>query len=242
MNNWSPRKKIVVIIVAILVLIGLITLVISTLIPKNNNTYGDEVTIKNYTEKIKNLTDDRRDSMFAALYKIVELNKKEGAQTPDINDAVIRKDSDSQKYNAEKDIYEGYFIVDIKSISQSYRIQYTYSSDNDNQEVGGYPVTATCLPVNQLIYGDFNCKDTIQIESAGIDPIIQYLPQSTLSYQIEASTGTDNKTVLNIRLLLSEADYRISEQEAVNTYKKEALDWIESKGLNPANYTINYSY
>ena len=239
MNNWSDRKKAIAIIAGLIAIVAVIILIVSTA-SKNDNPYGEQVTIKNYN--VKNLPDDRRDSIFAALYNVIDLNKAEGSEKPDINDAIVRKDSEEQSYDSDNDIYTGNLIVDVKSIKQSYYIQYSYSANPDNAEVGGYPVTATCLPVDKLIYGDFKCKDALQQESAGVDPITQYLPQSTLSYQIEASTDADNKTVLNIRLLLSEADYRIGEAEAVSTYTQEALNWITSKGLNPNDYTINYSH
>lgn len=240
MNTWSTRKKIAIITAGFIVVTVVILLIINTATPKNNNPYGDQVTIKNYD--VKNLPADRRDSIFASLYKIIALNQAEGSKKPDINDAILRKDSEQQDYSSQKDIYVGHFIVDIKSIGQSYYVQYTYSDNATNPEVGGYPVTATCLAVNQLIYGDFSCKDALQLESAGVDPIIKYLPQSTLSYQITANVGSDQKTALTIQLLLTEADYRIGEQAAVDAYKKEAIDWMISKGLTPENYTINYTH
>jgi hypothetical protein len=93
-----------------------------------------------------------------------------------------------------------------------------------------------------LLYGDFDCKDSITIESKDTDPITGILPHSTLTYEIRAVTNEDLSARLIIRLLLTRVDYNTREAEAVNEYKKEALDWIRSQEINPDDYAIEYVY
>jgi hypothetical protein len=242
MENWSPRRKLVFIITSVTVVLAMLILIIFFAIPNSTNPYGEELKIENFSGLVKNLPTERRDAIFSALHTIVTLNGINEEQASTINDAVIRTDSAKQSYDVKNDIYNGEFIVDIESIKQSYLVRYFYAAKDSVAKIGGYSLLMLCLPVDQLKYGDFNCKETLAAESEGIDPIIQYLPHSTLSYQINSRTGDDGKVTLTIQLLLTEADRRTGEQAAVDIYKSEALDWIRSKGLDPNNYTINYTY
>ncbi|MDR3298086.1 MAG: hypothetical protein LBT19_01805, partial [Candidatus Nomurabacteria bacterium] len=131
------------------------------------NPYGQGLRIDNLSEYVKNLPDDRKDAIFASLYKAAELNIADGDKVPG-SGAMIRTGSAKENYNDAAYIYSGSFIVDIEEISHSYQIQYEWSSEKENPNLSGYQVVITCLPKELAIYDDFVCKDMF---SAGdLDP------------------------------------------------------------------------
>lgn len=239
LGNLSNRQK-----TAFFALIfGLIAIIIGFVVYKTNyeKPYGTEITIGNFDSKIKNLPADRKASISAYLYDTVKKNTNQSITIAEIGEATIRENSNSQIFNSEAKVFNGSFIVDIEKIKQSYKIEYVYSSDKNSDRLGGYEVLVLCLPSDKLIYGSFDCKELFE-DSEGIDPIVTALPYSTLSYEIRyIDTGKD-KATLAVRLFISEADRSIDEAAAVNNYKKEALDWLVSKGFKPDNYEIIYTY
>lgn len=207
-------------------------------------SYSQGVAITNYDKKIKNLPDDRKQSIEAALSNTIKLNLPNGTAMPNIDDATIRDGSEQQTELVKNTRYKGSFIVDIASIKQSYRVQYAYSSDPNDSFAIGYPVNVTCLSINELKYGDFQCKSVVSEESKGIDPIISQLPHTTLSYNLRAST-TSGSLILYADLDIASVDLKgdlASKQRAVALYKKEVTDWIAQQGLDPSKYTIKYNY
>lgn len=238
-NAPQKTKVIIVLIVATFVLIT--SLVIFLSIKNSKNQFGDEVKISNFNNLVSNLPSERRDAIFASLYKAVRLNSPEIKQE-DINNAVIRESSVTQNTLNKGDEINGSFIVDIENIRQSYLISYIYADSAEKQvTVSGYSILVRCLDKEDIIYSEFNCKDIVSIKSGDLDPIIQYLPYSTLDYSIVARMY-DSNTTLNVKLQLSESDLRGGESRAVEKYKSEVLDWIREKGFNPEDYTINFTY
>lgn len=224
-------------------MLGLIAIIIGFVIYKTNyeKPYGTEITISNFSSKINNLPDDRKASISAYLYDTVKKNSNQSITVAEIGEAIIRENSNSQVFNSEAKVFNGSFIVDIEKIKQSYKIEYVYSSDKNSDQLGGYEVLVLCLPSDKLIYGSFDCKELFE-DSEGIDPIVTALPYSTLSYEIRYIDTGKEKSTLTIRLFVSEADRSTDEAAAVNSYKQEALNWLISKGFNPDNYEITYSY
>lgn len=72
--------------------------------------------------------------------------------------ASVRQGSISNQYDESTSVNSTLFIVDIPDLKQSYQIEYLWSSDS-NSEHRTNPVSAYCLPLDQLIYGEFSCKD-----------------------------------------------------------------------------------
>lgn len=241
LDNLTPRTKKVLLVILLVVTVATITLLFVLFAPKNTNPYGGEVIIRNYRDNVKNLSGNYEDLIMAELYKVIKLNTKEGEAVPSVNDAILRDGSARQEYSEEFSIYKGSFIVDIESLKQSYIITYVYSRDSDSTALGGYPILASCLPVDQLIYGDFGCKDIESEESVDLNPITTVLPYSTLSYSIRA-VNNDKSIRLIVTLFITEADRRSGEAAAIASYKEEVLAWISSQGFNPADYEIVYNY
>lgn len=233
------RKQKIIIISVVLVFIALFGLLFFF---QPNNNYGKGIAINNYDKYVSNLPADSRNSINTAIYKIVKNNLK----TSDINvsDATIRKGSATYNYNASTNVNSGSFIVDMQTIKQSYLISYEWSSDDTNVNLSGYTSAASCLPANELIYGDFNCVDSFSnsITNINRDPILDHLPYSTFNYTVTASMNAQNKVDLNVSMILYSSDTRDGNRDnSINKYKVEIVDWIQSIGLNPANYLINYS-
>jgi hypothetical protein len=76
-------------------------------------------------------------------------------------DAYVREGSVEENYDQSTDVHWGGFIVDIPKVSQSYALQFEWSSDEYNINLSGYNALVTCLSIDQLIYGYFDCKEPI---------------------------------------------------------------------------------
>lgn len=78
------------------------------------------------------------------------------------------------------------------------------------------------------------------------NPILQYLPHSTLTYNLSAviSSGQgdtgESKVSLQAELLLNGADMKTDKQAAINKYKQQVIDYIKSLDIDPNNYVIDY--
>jgi hypothetical protein len=82
-----------------------------------------------------------------------------------------------------------------------------------------------------------------QADKTGLyaDPIYQYLPYSTLDYEIKASGGTDIGEVASIEIIieLSASDAKSSRSAAVSRYKREAVKYLSNlEGVNISKYKI----
>ncbi|MEV8358478.1 hypothetical protein [Microbacterium sp. NPDC076895] len=242
----APRKRIVIAGAVLLVLL-FIGLVIWLWPRGEDNQYGEGVEIGGYSGQVNNLPSDYLDGFEAALLKMVRYNGISDAEASDIRDATIRDGSAKQTYLDGKGTgYSGSFIVDIASIKQSYEIQYEYAAPNTGVTTSGYPVLVNCLDTDQLIYGDFGCKNLYAAESEDLDPLVSHLPYKNLTYQINAdSTAGGDKLRLNVKLSIPDIDLsgdEASRRQTITLYKAEVTKWISSQGVDPANYDIHYNY
>jgi flagellar basal body-associated protein FliL len=243
-EQTSRRNRIIFIIVVcavVLLLLGALIAVLSSVFaPKN--PYGNSAPIPGYDNLIKNLSPDYKDNITAQLYQTIKLNNPKGPDPSKISDITLRTNSVTQEVLTSQKQYTGSFIVDIASLGQSYKIQYTYSTGANDPILGGYPIIVSCPDKTELIYGEFNCKTTYDQSNTPTDPIVQYVPYSTLDYEIAAIQNDDNSVTLKVQLSLSDADYKTGKDQAVAQKKQEVLDWITSKGIDPSKYQIDYSY
>ena len=242
-QGLSQKKALLLIIAGMGVLIAVVALIFLVL-QKDENQYGKFIRIQNYDAKVKNLSGEMRDGMEASLYNAVVKNVDPSTDATKIRDAVIRDDSDTQEYDRRTTIYSGNFIVDMESIKQSYSIQYSYSKD-ENANVGGYPIIVSCLPKEKLIYGEFKCTDLASTQSTDDDMILQYLPYENFTFKLTPDATQGDKLVLIADLDIAEIDLKgnaASRTETVAMYKQEVIDWIASKGIDPAKYEIQYNY
>lgn len=233
-NQLTKKQK----IISILLILIFITIFVLLFLFQSGNKYGDEINISGFDKYISNMPADRKSAINSSLYNIIESNLK--SNKFDIKDAIIRESSVKDNYNNSTNINSGSFIVDIPSIKHSYLISYEWSSDSNNINMSGYGAIASCLPINELIYDDFNCKDDFNQYKTQADPILNYLPYEKPNYIITADIN-NSRTILNINLTLYGYDTRDNtEEEAINKYKTEIINWIKSINLNPDNYSLNY--
>lgn len=213
-------------------------------IGEQKNKYGDEIVITNLNEETagreKPSSSDVIDYIQSELLKIVNMNSEEEIKGRDITDATIREGTFVQEYDSDKDIYIVSFMVDIKSLSQSYQASYQWvKGDGLDEDIDEWGINVRCLPQDKLIYGDFGCQDMFSV-MGNDDSIINFLPHSTLNYRITFNSAVDNG--LNIVIYTTAADERANGETAIINYKQEALDWIRSVGFDPLDYVIDYSY
>jgi uncharacterized protein YxeA len=239
------RKKILIFAGIFVVCIAVIIALAIIFQGKPQNQFGNLIRIHNYDQKVKNVSSDMRDATESYLYNIVKENKESSFDASTVDDARIRDNSESQDFSKSENVYSGEFIVDMESIRQSYRVQYSYSSDENNIHVGGNPVVISCLDEDQLKYGAFDCKDFVSGQAASYDSILQHLPFQNFSYRITPDSTQGDVLVLKVQLTIPDSDLKgdtASRLAVIDTYKQEVLDWIRSKGANPDDYTITYNY
>jgi hypothetical protein len=239
MNQLSKKQKIIIALIVI-TLIGL--LVLSYFLTRPVSVYGSGISVSGYDKYISNLPADRRDSINTALYKIVKDNSNNSNVA--VKDASIRSGSVTYNYDKTTNVNSGSFIVDMQSIKQSYLITYEWSTDSNNPDLSGYSSTASCLPIDKLMYGDFSCQDSFSSSdnTKNRDPILDLMPYSTFNYVVTANTNDPNKVELDANIILYSADTRDGNRDkSITNYETEITDWIKSKGLNPTDYLINYT-
>lgn len=247
-NNNQPisrKKAAIILIVAMVLFMGFIYL-LNIFFQSDENKFGKFIKIQNYSSKVKNLSGETREAIESTLYNTVEKNVDTTTIEPSkIKDAYIRDNSNKQEYNAQSTVYSGTFIVDMESIKQSYRVTYKYSHRN-TADTGGTPISITCLAPNELIYGDFNCQDIISAQSNDYDEVTSVIPYHGLSFALTPdATQAGRGLVINARLIIPEIDLsgdKASQLAVIEQYKNEVRKWLESKGINPDDYEIDYNY
>lgn len=125
--------------------------------------YSEHPEQNNENEKIKvvnmdsSLDGSKKTAINGVLYKIASLNNDVGISN---RDGKIREGSAYSVYIEDLDLHFLNFIVDIEDLAQSYRIVYRWADKYPNKNVPtDDPVMAFCLDKDELIYGDFDCKD-----------------------------------------------------------------------------------
>jgi hypothetical protein len=232
----SLNKKPIIVAVIIFTLFVILPIIITVL---TSGQINNQIIIGNYDKYVKSLPQDRRTAINEALYNIVK-SSPASKKADVVKDAVIREGSYTESYNKSSNIYSSTFIVDIASIKQSYKVIFSWSK-NANTVLNGDVLRFDCLPKDQLKYGDFKCNEILNIPTISSDPILQYLPYSTFNYKITIASTADKKIRLNIRIYLYSSDISNgNSDQAIDQYKKESTAWIQSKGLNINNYSIDY--
>lgn len=243
MDPDQKRKLTSLIAIIALFAVGSIAIIIFAIYENTKNPYEHYMEISNLDEFTsgKPTNRDTLNYIKYALYNVISDNTDRELENNEIKDIMVRPDSFSQDYNETTKIHSVHFIVDIESLRQSYDVKYEWASSKPNDNLSEYGTVVTCLPVDQLIYGDFGCQDMFTAEKQVVDPIINHLPQSTLGYEITSGAWDGERLTLNIKITLSASDERIGADEAVASYKAQATAWIRSVGFDPNNYTLNYS-
>lgn len=207
----------------------------------NTPVKRESIVIENFNKYVENIPESEKITIEEGLYHIATLNtdnKVKSETTASIREGTYRQSFDNN-------IYETYFIIDIEMLKQSYSVSNLYSNLSiEESGLTDYTLSILCLPIDDLKYGDFNCKDRLSQESniSQSDPILKYLPYSTLDYTVTPIEDGGNNLILNVDILISEADYKSDVEGIVESYGEEIEVWIESLDLNPDDYNIRYRY
>lgn len=151
----SVNKKInfnIVHIMALVVGVVFVALVIVTLINLfRNNPYGREIKIDNFSSFYGDAPQDIKDQIFNNLYDTVLQNIGEDDKIPG-SGAMVRQETAVSQFDKDTNVYYGSFVVDIEEIQQSYRVQFEWSSNKNNPNLGGFSVLISCVPESLRIY------------------------------------------------------------------------------------------
>lgn len=236
-------KKIKLSIIALGIFLALATLLF---IKSDNKPYGPTLEITNieqYTEG-KPSNNDRLEFIKSKLHKVVQLNVNFEVNNETVSDVEIREGSFSQKLNTANQVHEVRFIVDIASIKQSYAVAYQWQEETKySEDIDQYGTQVTCLPVKELVYAEFDCKDE-RILEVGVDNFdsVGLLLPYVVRYKYEILTYVKNsdKTVLNVSNPYIPAR-GVDPQTVLEEYKKEIRTWLMSEKLDPDKYEINFA-
>ena len=244
MNNKISLRKVITITGIIFLLLVIISASL-TMYNNQKSAYGDGISITNMGQETsgreKPSSKNQIDYIQYELLKVVNMNSEKVKEGKDIEDAVIRENTFFQEHSESNNIYTVSFIVDIKSISQSYRASYQWEKGSDSTvDIDEWGTNIRCLSSDELIYGDFKCKDMFTVMGGDENTIIKHLPHSSLNYRI--TLDPIQYDTLNILIITSAADERIDADAAISGYKEDALEWIRSVGFNPQDFSINYTY
>lgn len=132
-------------------------------------TKNNLIKINNFADYEKNIDEDERSRLESILTATVLKNipRQKTLDVNNINDAFIREGTYRQNYEKEKLTYSTFFIVDIASLKQTYRVYDVYSTLP--REISGildYSAVVVCPEKQDLIYGEFDCTDRLREEKA----------------------------------------------------------------------------
>ena len=131
----------------------------------SNEISPEDYPVKKLDQVAQNLPREEILNIQRQIGYTLRLNKVSG----DHGDIVIRKNSYHQTMtDADKLIYQTYFIIDLPKVKQSYQVKDSYSPlPAETSGLYDYTTLILCLDKSQLIYGDFNCNDRIKSERRG---------------------------------------------------------------------------
>jgi hypothetical protein len=216
-------------------------------VANQKNPYGEEVDITNLAELSAGRPSDSNTLFFIKnnLYKVILMNLDYTIKADDIKDITIRTGTFDQTYDEKTNVNTVKFIVDIKSLKQSYQVSYQWSSNKNNDNLAEYGTLVTCLPTNLLKYGDFNCKDMLTEEGETPDipnnPIIRVLPIE-VSYYTPDFTEYTEYTISYEDSETNKDGFVLVITDKTGGNKDQALQMIRDKGFNPDDYEVVYNY
>lgn len=237
---FSRYKKLIIIYVSIV-----FTLIIGGWLYNSlSNPNGEDVKINGIEEHTKGKPSNRDVFRYIEhdLLTVINLNSDKKKTGWLIDDVGIREKSYHQ--TLDNKIHTVTFIADIPSLRQSYRVNYQWAEGNDmSVRLDEYGTNVTCLPVKDLIFGDFQCKDSRMMEIGldKYDQVARFLPyKDGFKYTVrDFEKDTDKEiTVLKVDTFISQSD--TSPEKTLKTYEDSINKWLESNKLNPSNYIIEF--
>lgn len=214
------------------------------------NPYGDEIAISNFDEYFKEVPNDYKERIFYNLYNMVKRNLPD-EDTDELNKAVgeVRESSVERRFNSETNVHYDSFLVDLETVRQTYRVQFEWSTNKDNQYIVGADVILTCPKKSESAYDDFQCIDMFIEQKEIADriyeefPIIESLPIDIAYY--ERKTGRYISYRIAGALSEDEKEYTITITDRSGENYNLALErireqWCGRSKCNPDDYKIKY--
>lgn len=242
MFNRMPRQlKTILIGIGVTMLVGLVILLVFFFSepPADNpeNPLGDTIFVEDLSRALPELDRSQINFINTSIFAVAQLNYPtviSGTR------AVVREGTSIYEFRQATRIHTINFIVDIESIGQSYNVYFDWSTEADNQFVSPYGVVVTCLPPEQLIFGEFECTDFMYKETGGQDPAMLYLPYSQDNWRVFASLN-DNGTLRSIVVFvrLDNFDYNQGVQESLFAHENAALDYLRQR-IDITKYKIEF--
>ena len=156
--------------------------------------------------------------------------------------AKIRVGSAYNVYISELDVYMLNFIVDIEGLGQSYRVVYRWTDKYPNENIPqNVPGLAFCLDEDELIYGDFGCKD--KYDGYGADTVAYGLLQNKTFGNAVLSLSGD---VYNGEPLMINVYVDSNDDSVVATAIEEISSYLASTGFDLEDFdyevSVNFVY
>ena len=248
-SNLSKRQKIGIPIAGAVILIAIIVISVISLTPEESHQYDkeDAVIISNLEDCTYRIDRDIAQAIFNGTFQnIQQINTYYDMKTASTYAAEIRKDSCRTEPDDVEGRYVTMFLLDVPKAKQTWRVKFTWvdrmtvleGADTNMGEIG-----LTCPLESELIYGDFGCVDWYRKEVLGLMPIEDVLPYTSKRFEISVAYTDGQRTVIIIPFFNFDDfnDTGNIKPEIYEARRKEALDWITSKGFNPSDYKIEYA-
>ncbi len=199
--------------------------------------------VQSFTGEKKHLSIDKSDTSDVDLTENVEKfvadniwevvkNYVPGAESNDINDAVIREGTYEEIENEDGTIGAD-FIVDIDSLKQTYVVSTAWSKDKSVV----YEVTVSCPPQSEMKYSETICYSAYN-NTYSLD---LYLPYAIYPDGFDAEDA--EPTAPNYMITGSEEDKTLDimvSQCDADKYKNEAMDYLKTTPIKLDEYEIIY--
>jgi hypothetical protein len=228
-NDRSSKFRLAIIIYAI-ASIGLAIVIILLSIYFSDN--GNNVNLIGTDKLGKSYNNDQLADIKRSLFTIIQKNTdKSKHDISAISDAYIREKSITTIKDESSTIVR--FLVDIPSLKQSYRAQYTYTEGKrSSTSVSDNETSVECPNLSELIYGDFSCKDNSSIQQNETDPLLKLLPYDNPVKGFRISKTNDGSIEI--------FSYSCLDKNATKA-QQTANAWLKNKGIKLENYTVIYT-
>lgn len=233
----NPIHVIAILVEALFIVFAIITF--NQII--NTGNHAAVVKIDNYSEvgnsnnanvegALSDVKSEHRDIINKAVYDIAALNN-----TGNINNfgAKIREGSVSNVYLEELGMNFVHFIVDVEDLGQSYELVYRWIKDMPkDKDLKDIPmVVAYCPKAEDLIYGNFDCKDEYNGtgEARVVYETLQFHEFNNARFSIIGNPSVGEKLSISI---LTPTDYETDKSKAI----AEFSEYMNSLGFDLEDY------
>lgn len=232
--------------VLVILLVFFITVIVTLLMHSSNkNPYGEELQIANLSTltRGKPVKSDSLRQIKHNLYEIIMRNYKEDIRSNSIKDILVRDGSFTQTYDEKSDTHFVSFIADIASIKQSYDVRYQWTSKPEEEQngEGQYGTVVSCLPLDQLLYGDFNCRDLFSDMRGSVSPYVSvdwWSAEDTNGYTLDSQLDYYETRYIEEQIA-GDYDYHVKLRTVGNNATISKIERLIGEDVNTLSFEIN---